>query len=192
VTSAASEISDELVLAAVAGGDVAALAVLVRRYQRAVYGLALSVLGDTGGAEDAAQEAFVRVWRYAGSFDARRGRVAPWLLGITRNVALDARRIRKATVLVEPAELARWSVAGASEDGPEQAAERAADAARLRDGLRGLPEALRRPLILASWYGATAAEISVAEGIPLGTAKTRVRTALRRLRSELSNEEVPR
>ena len=192
MTSAASDVSDELVLAAVAGGDAAALAVLVRRYQGAVFGLALAVLGDAGAAEDAAQEAFVRVWRYAGSFDARRGRVAPWLLSITRNVALDARRVRKATLLVAPAELAQWPVAGPSEAGPEHAAERAADAARLRDGLSRLPEVLRRALVLASWYGATAAEISVVEGIPLGTAKTRVRTALRRLRTELTTEEVPR
>lgn len=179
---------DELLLAAIACGDGTAAAVLIRRYQRAVYGLALSVLGDPGGAEEAAQEAFVRMWRYAGSFDSGRGRVATWLLTIARNVALDARRVRGRAVPVAPSTLAGWPLAAPGEHGPAEVVEGAWEAARVREALRRLPEALRRPLVMASWYGATAAEISVAEGIPLGTAKTRLRTALRRLRIELGKE----
>ena len=84
------DVEDDALLAAFAVGDPDAGAQFVRRYQRRVFGLALAVLGDRDAASDVAQEAFVRVWRHAAVFDARRGNVSTWLLTITRNLALDA------------------------------------------------------------------------------------------------------
>ena len=182
---------EELLLAAVAGGDVTALSVLVRRHQRRVYGVALSVVGDAWLADEVAQEAFLRLWRYAGSYDSRRGTVLPWLLTITRNVALDVIRTRGRQVLLDPADLAQLVSVEDPRHGPEASAVRSDDAARVRRALTALPAELRRPLILASWHGATADQISKIEGIPLGTAKTRLRTGLRRLRHEFEGEHQP-
>ena len=81
--------SDEALVAGLAAGDRDAALVLVRRFQARVFGLALSITRDRSNAEDAAQEAFVKAWRYAASYDPRRGPVAAWLLTIARNAALD-------------------------------------------------------------------------------------------------------
>jgi RNA polymerase sigma factor (sigma-70 family) len=80
---------DEALLAGMAAGDAQAAAAFVRRYQARVYGLALTVVGLPAVAEEVAQEAFVRAWRFAGGYDPRRGAVATWLLTITRNAAVD-------------------------------------------------------------------------------------------------------
>lgn len=180
--------AEDVLLAAVGVGDMPALSVLVRRHQRRVYGLALSIVDDTWLADEVAQETFVRLWRYAGSYDVRRGAVLPWLLTITRNVALDAVRARGRHLPVDPVQLAHLSVPEEPERGPEESVVRSEDAARVRRALSGLPIELRRPLVLASWHGATALQISELEGIPLGTAKTRLRTALRRLRMDFEGE----
>src|SRR4029453_8573874 len=87
-------LSDETLLAAMGAGDADAAAVFVRRFQSRVYGLALTMLRDPGIAEDAAQETFVRAWRHAATYDARRGRVPAWLLAIARNLAIDRVRMR--------------------------------------------------------------------------------------------------
>src|SRR5204863_8978822 len=88
--------SDEGLLAGLAAGDADAAAGFVRRFQGRVYGLAVTILGDAGAAEDVAQETFVRAWRHAATYDARRGAVASWLLTIARNLALDPARLKGA------------------------------------------------------------------------------------------------
>src|SRR4051812_24412426 len=94
-------LSDETVLAAMSAGDRDAAVAFVRRFQSRVYGLALTMLRDRGLAEDVAQETFLRAWRHAGTYDARRGQVATWLLTIARNAAIDRVR-RGAATPVEP------------------------------------------------------------------------------------------
>ncbi|MFM2077988.1 MAG: hypothetical protein RJA49_1878, partial [Actinomycetota bacterium] len=73
-----------------------AAAVFVRRFQRRVYGLAVTVTGDATLADDIAQLAFERAWRHAGTYDPRRASVTTWLLTITRNLSIDAMRVRRA------------------------------------------------------------------------------------------------
>ena len=89
-------LSDESLVAGLASSDTESCAAFVRRFQRRVFGLAYSVLGDREAASDVAQEAFVRAWRHAAVFDVRRGSVSTWLLTITRNLAVDALRLRRA------------------------------------------------------------------------------------------------
>jgi RNA polymerase sigma-70 factor (ECF subfamily) len=175
--------SDEALLAGIATGDAASARTFVRRYQQRVFGLALTILHDRHGAEDVAQEAFVRVWRHAGAFDARRGDVAPWVLTITRNAALDALRLRRATPS-DPQTIAAFGIA-ASDRSPADAAEHDADIDRVRQVLGDLPIEQRDAVLLAAFGGLTAAEIATRESIPLGTAKTRIRTGLRKLRAGL-------
>src|SRR3954452_9810664 len=85
--------SDEALLAGLAAGDSDAAAAFVRRLQGRVYGLAVTILGDRGAAEDVAQEAFVRAWRHATTYDPRRGAVSPWLLANPRNPAIGRPRV---------------------------------------------------------------------------------------------------
>jgi RNA polymerase sigma-70 factor (ECF subfamily) len=175
--------SDEALLAGLAAGDKAAAAAFVRRFQRRVYGLALTIVGDPGTAEDVAQEAFLRAWRRAAAYDARRGRVLTWLLAITRNVAIDIVRLKRAQPIDPEVLASRLQLEQTREVSGEQSS--IADRELLRRAIGGLPDEQRRALVLATYFGRTAREISELEGVPLGTAKTRIRTAMIRLRETL-------
>lgn len=179
--------SDEALLAGLGTGDESAASVFVRRFQRRVFGVALAVVGDEGRAAEVAQEAFVRAWRHAPAYDPRRGSVTTWLLAITRNVAIDRVRSERARPAdpVDPATLVDHALART----PEDAAERADEVARVTAALRSLPEEQRRALVLAAVGGRTAQEIGELDGIPLGTAKTRIRTAILRVRDFLREGE---
>ena len=175
--------SDEALLAGFATGDRDAAARFVRCYQTRVYGLALTILGDPQAAEDVAQETFVRAWRHASSYQARRGAVSSWLLTIARNLAVDRARLRRAMPLdpdVIASQLAEKTCAGWIDD-----AARAAERDRLRELLLALPEQERRALVLATYFGRTAKEISELDDIPVGTVKTRIRDGLLRLRTRM-------
>jgi RNA polymerase sigma-70 factor (ECF subfamily) len=169
-----------------AQGDERAGLAFVRRYQGRVFGLALSMLGDPALAEDVAQEALVRAWRHAPVYDARRGAVSTWVLTIGRNLTIDALRMRRA-VPTDPDDLIGLGLVS-NEPSPDEAAISSDAAAGVRLALAGLRPEQRRALTLAYFYGMTAAEIGVAENIPLGTAKTRVRAGLQRLRETMTSE----
>ncbi len=179
-------VSDDALLAGLATGDPEAAAAFVERFQRRVYGLALALVGDSRTAEDVAQETLLRAWRHAAAYDPRRGSVATWLLAIGRNLAIDILRLRRPTVLDPEAilDLGR----GADEPSPADWAVANDDAQRLRSAIAELPSDQRRALVLSAFFGQTAREIGESEGIPLGTAKTRIRTAMLRLRAALVTE----
>jgi RNA polymerase sigma-70 factor (ECF subfamily) len=148
-----------------------------------VYGLALTIVGDPQVAEDVAQETFVRAWRHAAAYDARRGRVSTWLLAIARNHAIDVTRLRGWTA-VDPDVIAAELTRGGQEADPAEGA-LPDEAERLRTALAALPDDHRRALVLAACFGRTAQEISELEGTPVGTVKTRIRTAMLRMREGL-------
>jgi RNA polymerase sigma factor (sigma-70 family) len=176
--------SDESLLAGLAAGDVDAGIAFIRRFQRRVYGLALTITGDLDVAEDVAQETFLRAWRHAAAFDARRGRVSTWLLAIARNLAIDAVRLRggdRADRELMAAQLLLGPVAAE----PAERAEQLDDSERVRIALAALPHEQRQAIVLAGCFGRTASEISELEGVPLGTVKTRIRTAMSKLREQL-------
>jgi RNA polymerase sigma factor (sigma-70 family) len=182
-------LTDEALLDALGIGDRDAAEVFVARFQRQVYGVALAVCRDRGLAEEVAQDTFERAWRHAGSYDPRRGSVRTWLLVICRRRAIDHLRVRRPGPL-DPATVAGMAdlLGPARDRGPDTAAERD-EVDRMRARLLGLPREQCRVLLLAGLGGHTAAEVAELEGIPLGTAKTRLRSALRRLRDELGTEE---
>jgi RNA polymerase sigma-70 factor (ECF subfamily) len=187
--SRAERADDAALLAGVAVGDDAATTAFVRRYQSRVFGLALSITRDRGLAEDVSQEAFLRAWRAASGYDARRGSALTWLLTITRNLAIDVVRARR--LLPVDGEALERLVGETLEDdprSPENAAGIELESARARARLREIPPAQARAVVLATILGCTAAEISRREDIPLGTAKTRLRAGLRALRSGLVEE----
>jgi|SoiMethySBSTD1v2_1073268.scaffolds.fasta_scaffold00820_15 RNA polymerase sigma factor (sigma-70 family) len=176
------DVPDEALFAGYASGDPEAAAAFVRRVERKVYGLALAIVGDPGEAQDVAQDALVRAWRFAASFDARRGSVMAWLLGITRNVALDSvrgRGRRPATVAEVPDS---WDV-DLTDLG--DVVDRRGDAARALALVGSLPEPQREALVAVTLLGLSTREVSERAAIPHGTVKTRVRLALRKLRDEM-------
>jgi len=180
--------TDDALLAGLAVGDQEAAVMFVRRYQRRVFGLAYSMTSDASVAEELAQEALMRVWRHAPVFDHRRGSVASWVLTITRNLTIDSLRMRRATP-TDPDDFAAWAMISL-EHNPEDAVQREDVRAVVRAGLSTLPVEQRRAVVLAAVYGRTAQEISEQEEIPLGTAKTRIRTGLIRLRGAIEHARV--
>jgi RNA polymerase sigma factor (sigma-70 family) len=181
------QLPDETLLAGLGSGDEEISIAFVRRFQSKVFGVALAVLGDTSAAEEVAQQAFERAWRHARTYDPLHGSVGTWLSAITRNLAIDVARVRR-PVPVDASELLS-RVAG-TRDRTEQVALAAQSADQLRSALRALPEAQSRAVVLSGIGGLSAAQVAENEGIPLGTAKTRIRGGLHRLRELLEPSET--
>lgn len=177
---------DDALLAAVALGEADAAAVFVRRFQRRIYGLAVTITGDPALADDIAQSTFERAWRHASGYDPRRAPVTVWLLTIARHLSIDAMRVRRA-VPVDPHAVADL-LAPSDEADPQQHAVDSDRLGRIGHELAALPNEQRRAVLLATVAGRTCVEIAEIEGVALGTAKTRLRTGLRRLRAAV--EEV--
>src|SRR5579863_3870557 len=180
------EASDEALLSGVALGDDRAVLAFVRRYQRRLFGLALGIVGEPGMAEDVAQEAFIRILRHAAVYDVRRGSVATWTLTITRNLAIDALRVRRP---IPTAPEDRVFLALVSNDrSPDDAVVMTDSVTQARVALDALPIDQRRAIVLAVMYGRTASEVAALEEIPLGTAKSRIRLGMAKLREAAVSE----
>jgi RNA polymerase sigma-70 factor (ECF subfamily) len=184
-------LTDEGVLAGYGVGDVDAANELLRRFGRRVYGVAVTITRDSKLAEDVAQEAFVRAWRHAETFDPRRGSVASWLSVITRNLAIDSMRAQPRSELVDPDDL-DWLSPPAREGNPADVAVRASDSEWLRGALDDVPDEQRRAVVLAGVLGFTAEEVAQRERIPVGTAKSRIRLAMDKLRRAHAATEAAR
>ena len=174
-------VSDGALIQQAAGGDRAALETLYERYARAVLGLALRRLGDRGRAEDAVQETFVSIWRAARTYDPARGPGAPWLFAVARNAIVDRSRARSEPPVDVPDE-------PSSESGPHERAELSWTQWRVHRALEDLPQKEREVIELAYWRGLSQSEVAAELGIPLGTVKTRTRSALQRLSHILEGE----
>ena len=173
--------SDGELIARIGDGDANAFDLLYQRYSRPVFALALRRLGDRGRAEDAVQETFASIWRSAGSYRRDRGPGAPWLYAVARNAIVDRRR----TLGPPPAEAVEEA---SSEAGPDERAESSWTAWRVHRALAELPEQERKLIELAYWGGLSQSEIAEFLDIPLGTVKTRTRSALSRLADVLEGE----
>jgi RNA polymerase sigma-70 factor (ECF subfamily) len=175
------ELTDGQLIERVAAGEQRAFDELHRRYARPMLGLALRRLGDRGRAEDAAQDAFVAVWRSARTYDPGRGTGAPWLYAVARNAITDGQRRT-------PTPVAELEDGPGSDPDPSDEAEASWTAWRVHRALEVLPEHERPVIELAYWSGLSQSEIAQRLGIPLGTVKTRTRSALARLADALEGE----
>ena len=176
-------LSDESLLAGFASQDPEAAVAFVRRFQGRVYGLALTILRDAQAAEDISQETFLRAWRGAEAFDPRKGRVSTWLLTIARNAAVDQLRVRRSEPM-DPEALISLEVSDVQDESDDPAV-KADEGRRVKSAIATLPVEQRRALIKAAFFGYTAREIGAQEDVPLGTVKTRIRTAMLKMRSAL-------
>jgi RNA polymerase sigma-70 factor (ECF subfamily) len=172
---------DEALLVRVAERDRLAFETLYQRYIRSVYGLALRRLRDRQRAEDAAQETFTAVWRSAKSYRPERGPAAPWLYAIARNAIVDRLRAR-----VEP--VSEAPDMPSLEPGPADRAEASYVSWRVHRAMEDLPDKEREVVELAYWSGMSQSEVAEYLHIPLGTVKTRTRSALARLADLLEGE----
>jgi len=148
--------------------------------------VAMTVTGDVQLAEDVAQQTFEQAWRHAQVYDSRRGSVRTWLTAIAHNLAIDAVRSRR-VVPVDPTRMA--PLLDAATDSPERLAVADEDSAELRRAIAELPPGQARAIVMAGVYGMTAQQVADLEQVPLGTAKTRIRTALAKLRETLTHRQ---
>lgn len=175
--------SPERLLASCATGERAAFQALYRELSPAAYGLALRVLRDEHLAQDALQEAFTQVWTEAGRFDPQAGTARAWIMTLVHRRAVD--RVRR-----DQADRQRGRAWGTGQldvdhDSVAEIVELRAEHRRVRSALAALTPLQRQALDLAYHRGMTQAQIADHLGIPLGTAKTRLRDALQRLRLEM-------
>src|SRR5580700_11617399 len=178
--TSADGLPDETMLAGLGAGDADLALAFVRRFQRIVFGVAMTVIGDPTAAEDVAQQTFEQAWRHAQVYDSRRGAVRAWLTTIAHNLAVDVLRSRSAAP-VDPDDLP--AVLTAVTQTPERVAVANDRAAGLRRELGRLPAPQARAVAMSGLYGMTARQVADAEGVPLGTAKTRIRDGMQKLRA---------
>ena len=166
---------DASILARVQSGDEHAMASLFDRYSRVVYSVALRVLREPASAEDVLQEVFMQIWRNPDSFIATRGSLGGWLAVVARNRSIDVLRRKRPTPSIE-------DIALASPYNLADEAERTSLVERARTAIQHLPREQRKTLEMAFFDGLTHSEIAEMTGDPLGTVKTRIRSALLTLR----------
>jgi RNA polymerase sigma-70 factor, ECF subfamily len=159
-------------------GDEQAMASLYDRYSKVVYSVALRVLRDPASAEDILQDVFLALWRRPETFVASRGSLGGWLAVVARNRSIDTLRRRRPSEQVEEVYLA-------SPFDLANEAERNTMMQRARAIIMRLPLDQRKTLEMAYFDGLTHSEIAEITGDPLGTVKTRIRSALLSLRKEL-------
>jgi RNA polymerase sigma-70 factor (ECF subfamily) len=172
--------------------DPATFAAVYDEHARGVYGAAFRILGNAAQAQDVAQDVFLRVWRKPHTFDQRRGELGSYLRLMARSRALDLWREGQAAGRAsDRLKLVVAQDEPRTEDRPEPAVEREGDRGAVRAALRELPDAQREALVLAYWGGLTADQIAQRAGVPLGTAKSRIRLGLAKLRAEFEGALAP-
>ncbi|GMR09578.1 MAG: sigma-70 family RNA polymerase sigma factor [Anaerolineae bacterium] len=172
---------DATLMRKVAGGDRRAFLALYDSYAAKVYGLALRVVSDPMTAEEVTQDAFVRLWTRAETFNPHRGRLSSWLLTITRRIAIDQIRLEAR----RPPEWKPSDPAKAMESVPDPASQtEEARWATLRFALDKLPDEQRSVIELAFYHGMSHSQIAEYQSTPLGTVKTRLRLGMEKLRRE--------
>jgi RNA polymerase sigma-70 factor, ECF subfamily len=166
---------DASLLALLQSGNEQAMGLLFDRYSKVVYSVALRVLRDPASAEDVLQEIFMQIWRNPNSFIAAKGSLGGWLAVVSRNRSIDSLRRKRPSESVE-------EIALASPYNLAEEAERNNMMERARAAIQQLPGEQRKTLEMAFFDGLTHSEIAEVTGDPLGTVKTRIRSALLTLR----------
>jgi RNA polymerase sigma factor (sigma-70 family) len=179
---------DQRLMRSFAARDPLAADALYQRFAGRVYGLGLVMLGSDAAAQDLVQDTFVKLWRSAERYDRSRGKLETWVLLMARSLAIDA--IRRRVLEARSLEQIERPREADEAPGPDEQAVTHDLTERAQRAMAALPPEQRAALELAYLGGKTSAEISDLEGIPVGTAKTRIRAALLRLREQMSSERA--
>lgn len=184
MTALLQPVPDSALIERMMAGDEQALATLYDRYAGMLFGMLMRILKDTQLAEEVLQDLFLQLWREAARFDATRGSLPGWLLVIARNRAISRLRgqHRRATA-DDPEGFLLESLP--SPGNLEEDAARLQLAERLRRAMATLPGEQREALELAYFEGMTQTEIAERTGAPLGTVKSRVRSAMQSLKQHM-------
>jgi RNA polymerase sigma-70 factor, ECF subfamily len=179
-------LADEELISLVGRGDAEAFAVLYDRHSRPAYSLAYRMMGEKQAAEDLLQDAFIRFWRSAASYRAKRASVRTWLLSIVHNRGIDQLRSlasrRRTQEKIE---------ASAAKSQPSEAfaqSWRNSQREQVREALSTLPEEQLKILELAYFSGYTHVEIAELLDVPLGTVKSRMRLGLKKMRDYFGSQ----
>jgi RNA polymerase sigma-70 factor (ECF subfamily) len=185
-------LADEELMLLVNNGEPKAFATLYDRHSRAAYCLAYRMMGERQAAEDLAQEAFIKVWRRAGSYRAQKASVRTWILSIVHNRGIDQLRSHASRRRTQE----KIEASAASSQPSEAFAEtwRNTQAEQVREALSTLPKEQLKILELAYFSGYTHVQIAELVGLPLGTVKGRMRLGLKKIRAyfESPDAAVPR
>lgn len=184
-------LEEATLLAQIGAGDRDAFRQLYARYNAPLFSLAIRLIGDTGHAEEALQDTFVKIWRHAADYDARKSRPFTWAVTILRRTCIDQlRRERRAPPVTAMPETDAPSAPFAAPETVRDAAEAHESSARVHAALASLAAPQRRVLELALFSTLTQSEIAARLAQPLGTVKSWIRRGLLDLRQTL-NEPAP-
>lgn len=164
-------------------GDEAAFAQLYDAMSARAYGLAVRVVRDPSQSEEVTQEAFLEIWRTASRFDRERGSAVSWILTLVHRKAVD--RVRSAEASTRRDTAYHQGSTTIEHDSTAEAAQASMEARRVRQALGSLTEVQREALELAYFKGYTHTEVASMLDLPVGTAKTRIRDGLIRLRDTM-------
>lgn len=172
--------------------DASTFSAMYEQHRRGVYGAAFRIVQNPAQAQDVTQDVFLRVWRNPQKFDRRRGELGSYLRLMARSRALDLwREGQAAGRATDRMKVVVAQDAPRRDTRPEDEAERDATRSAVRDALKELPLAQREALVLAYWGGMTADEVASHVGVPLGTAKSRIRLGLTKLRDRFEEGALP-
>jgi RNA polymerase sigma-70 factor (ECF subfamily) len=184
--SKAERLADEELMPLIGEKDPDAFAVFYDRHGGVAYSLAYRIVGERGAAEDVTQEAFISIWRSGARYDAARGSVRTWMLGVVRNRAIDALRSKAGRAPKLDFDDDSILEHRPAEQLTDSEALRRETAQEVRGALDELPGEQSKVIQLAYFGGFSHSEIAVMLGVPLGTVKGRMRLGLEKIRGELA------
>jgi RNA polymerase sigma-70 factor (ECF subfamily) len=184
-----SAFDDQILIALIAQKDPDALDELYQRYKRIVFSLAYNAVGNPATAEEITLDVFTRIWEHAKTYQTEQARVNTWLTRIARNRAIDVLRRQGSR---GHQQTVRWAEApdqlAAPQNSPEREVELSLQRTRIRRAIAQLPVEQQQALLLAYVKGFSHREIAEELEQPLGTVKTRIRQAMKKLRQLLVDE----
>ncbi|HCI86391.1 MAG TPA: hypothetical protein DHV68_06050 [Dehalococcoidia bacterium] len=181
-------LEDLELLAKIGEQDREALATLYDRYGRRVFALAVRMLKDPIGSEEVTQDVFMSLWRRGASYTSKKGKFTTWLFSIAHNRTIDELRKRRRDRSRENDDIDDHLNIQSGDISPADTAIAQSEYAQIRAAMDELPEEQKNVIELSYFKGLTQTEIASKTGQPLGTVKTRMRLALKKLRSALSAE----
>ena len=181
-------LTDLELLAQISKQDREALATLYDRYGRRVFALAVRILNDPVGSEEVTQDVFMSVWRRGASYTSKKGKFTTWMFSIAHNRTIDELRKRRRDRSRENDDIEDHYDLKSSDISPADAAVAQSEYAKVKAAMDNLPEEQKSVVELSYFKGLTQTEIATKTGQPLGTVKTRMRLALKKLRVALSAE----